>query len=389
MNERQLQRLLQRLLAFSAPLPLALLGSACGGSSSMDAGGAAGNGATAGMGTAGVGGAVSAGAGGASAGSAGIGNGGASAGSGGASAGAGGTSAGAGGTSAGAGGVGGGCKPLTQTFCGSGSINVVPKTCVDASMASVGTTLPMATCTDICNAMFGASCNVNAVDSTSVTVHCIAYCPAGRRPAGLPPSVAFRDIGAYFAELTRLEAASVPAFRILRDELRAHGAPQKLLRAAARAARDEVRHARAARALARHYGGAARVAAVPRRKPRSLEAIAIENAVEGCVRETYAALLANHQAKHATEPNVRAAMMRIARDETRHAALSWDVSRWLEQRLPPSAKRSVQQAREAAVRELLSSVAAEQETPFADVVGLPGPAAALALASGMKQALWA
>ncbi|HEY3667082.1 MAG TPA: hypothetical protein VGL19_13825, partial [Polyangiaceae bacterium] len=191
-----------------------------------------------------------------------------------------------------------------------------------------------------------------------------------------------------FAEVARLEAASVPAFRILRDELRAHGAPKRLVRAAARAARDEVRHTRATSALARRYGAEAHVAHVTPGTQRALEAIAIENAVEGCVRETYAALLANHQATHATDPVVRAAMGHIARDETRHAALSWQVARWLRERLPPAAKRSVEQAKQAAVRDLLGALTAEREAPFAQVVGLPPPAVAIALATGMKQALW-
>ena len=52
---------------------------------------------------------------------------------------------------------------------------------------------------------------------------------------------------------------------------------------------------------------------------RELEAIAIENAVEGCVRESFGALLATWQAKTAGDARVRAAMKRIARDETRHA----------------------------------------------------------------------
>src|SRR5262245_44328737 len=72
----------------------------------------------------------------------------------------------------------------------------------------------------------------------------------GRRPAGLAErrsaSLASGTAGAYFAELARLEAASVVAFRRLGDELRAWGAPARLTRAATRARRDEVRHARVA-----------------------------------------------------------------------------------------------------------------------------------------------
>jgi hypothetical protein len=63
---------------------------------------------------------------------------------------------------------------------------------------------------------------------------------------------------------------------------------------------------------------------------RSLEELAVENAVEGCVRETYGALTAIWQARTAKDPSVAAAVRRIARDETRHAALSWANQRSLE-----------------------------------------------------------
>ena len=42
-------------------------------------------------------------------------------------------------------------------------------------------------------------------------------------------------------------------------------------------------------------------------------------------RETWAALLAQHQAEHARDPLVRAAMKSIALDEARHAALAWTI----------------------------------------------------------------
>ncbi|MEO7034981.1 MAG: hypothetical protein ABI548_13815 [Polyangiaceae bacterium] len=81
------------------------------------------------------------------------------------------------------------------------------------------------------------SCAVTAASATSVDITCPIAC-IGRRPAGLDAaraSVAC-DLGAYLAEAARLAGASVDAFRILRDELRAHGAPKKLVRAATRRA---------------------------------------------------------------------------------------------------------------------------------------------------------
>src|SRR4051812_46297678 len=90
---------------------------------------------------------------------------------------------------------------------------------------------------------------------------------AGARPAGPPgppPGGLARPrlvgtataIGAYFARMAHYEGASVPAFERLRDELASHDAPASLVRAADRAARDEVRHTRAMGRLARASGAA-------------------------------------------------------------------------------------------------------------------------------------
>jgi demethoxyubiquinone hydroxylase (CLK1/Coq7/Cat5 family) len=59
-----------------------------------------------------------------------------------------------------------------------------------------------------------------------------------------------------------------------------------------------------------------------RASARSLEAIALDNVSEGCVRELYGALVATYQARVARDPEVRAVVTRIAREETQHAALS-------------------------------------------------------------------
>ena len=350
MNEHQLRRLLHRILLLSVPLPLAILGAGCGGSAVVDEPGSAGSGSL------------------------------------------GGSSGAGGGPTAGSGGAGGGavaCKSSTMLYCG-GGVAVVPKTCVDPTMAVVGTVLPQPTCTNICNAPSIIGCSVAAVDATSITLQCMMGCTVGRRPAGLSETLPLDgcELGAYFADAARLEAASVDAFRILRDELRAHGAPRKLVRAAGRAARDEIRHARAVGALARRFGARPRPPQVERRALRSIEQVAIENAVEGCVRETYGSLLATRQALLARDPTVRSVMMRIARDETMHASLSWQVARWLETRLARGAKRNVERAKLAAARELLDSVARDHASGFADV-GLPTPAEGARLATQMSQALWA
>src|SRR6185295_13249702 len=121
---------------------------------------------------------------------------------------------------------------------------------------------------------------------------------------------------------------SIHAFRRLARELRAHGAPSDLVNAARACARDEARHARTMARLARAHGATIDRVHVEDVGTRDLEAIARENAVEGCVGETYGALLAIWQAEHAADADVRAAMREIAPDEMRHAALAWAVATW-------------------------------------------------------------
>src|SRR5260221_14585061 len=111
-----------------------------------------------------------------------------------------------------------------------------------------------------------------------------------------------------------------------------------------RAARDELRHARAARAMGRRFGGTYAPPRATTQPHRSLVAIAIENAREGCVRETFGALTAAYQAAKARDPQVRATMGRIARDEIRHAALSWQLDHWLVSRLDRRGREEVASA---------------------------------------------
>ncbi len=89
-----------------------------------------------------------------------------------------------------------------------------------------------------------------------------------------------------------------------------------LVRAARRSAREEIRHARSAGRLARRFG------AVPVRARygasclvRSLEDVALENAIEGCVRETYGAAVAWWQAERSHDPQIAREMRRpLSRD---------------------------------------------------------------------------
>lgn len=202
----------------------------------------------------------------------------------------------------------------------------------------------------------------------------------GRRPAELAlcEISGTTDVGAFFAEVMQVEAASVDAFAILAAELSAHGAPADLVAAAERAGRDEIRHARMAEALMRRFGGAAERPVVPRRPVRPLREVALENAVEGCVREAYGAFVASWQAGASADESVRAVMRRVAADEIEHAELAFAVAAWAEPLLSAAELAEVRAARAEAVTMLLAELAVEPSAALRELAGLPPAAASLA-----------
>jgi hypothetical protein len=196
----------------------------------------------------------------------------------------------------------------------------------------------------------------------------------GRFHAATPTRVSrAADRGAWLAAAAHDEAASVKSFLALASELARHDAPDDLVVRARAAALDEVRHARAMGALAREHGA---VPIAPRFRDlpeRDLLAIAVENAVEGCVRETFAAFVAHHQARRASA-RFRGVFARIAEDETRHAQWSWDLDAWLVTRLSAAERRQVAEARRAALAALGSL------GPRPRGLGLPSPGVARRMA---------
>lgn len=249
-----------------------------------------------------------------------------------------------------------------------------------------------AQCDDACNSTSSSSnCRgvyVSAGDGGVVpAIECegVVCSGSGRRPEGLSPFRAREGspTQAWLSETTHLEAASIEAFRRLRAELHRHGAPRRLLRAASRARRDEERHTRAMRRLSRAVTSTpSPTPTVAPQRARDLEAIALENAVEGCVHETFSALLAHRQATHAEDRDVRAAMAKIAADETRHAALAWQVDAWLRTRLDRAARDRVDAARAQAAAKLVEQRCLEDAR-----LGLPSAAEARELARRLTSAL--
>lgn len=209
--------------------------------------------------------------------------------------------------------------------------------------------------------------------------------PRGLRAAGERPGRA--SLGRYLARMAFEEDASIHAFARMRDELARHAAPPRLQREALVAQRDEERHARIMRRLAARHGERVTRARVRATKERSLEAMAIENAVEGCVNETYGAALLAWQAAHAPTAELRASFARIARDERRHAALSWAVDAWARATLDEAGRKRVARAKARAVRRLIDRTIHRKNEAFVASAGRPTRAVARAIAERLFASL--
>ncbi|MBX3226102.1 MAG: ferritin-like domain-containing protein [Labilithrix sp.] len=215
------------------------------------------------------------------------------------------------------------------------------------------------------------------------------YSCYGRRPDGLvalsPAENSSATLALHFANMAHLEAASVVAFRRLESELRALGAPASLIARARRSRRDEIRHARETAGLARRFGGVVPPVEVELEVDRDRFAIALENAVEGCVRETYGALASAFQAKRAA-PELRPTLHRIAVDEARHAELAHDVAAWLEPQLSADERARIADAKAGAAADLRRGLAIEPGVEVRRVAGMPSAREARLLLDGLVRA---
>jgi hypothetical protein len=140
----------------------------------------------------------------------------------------------------------------------------------------------------------------------------------------------------YWIRTAQMEHASVAAFARFALELLALGAPADLLVATHEAMADEMEHARIAYGLASVYGGRdvgpGPLSIEGALGPISAERVFAQLVREGCIGETLAAVIATEAAGAARDETIRAVSSRIARDETRHAALAWRCARWLVER---------------------------------------------------------
>lgn len=135
--------------------------------------------------------------------------------------------------------------------------------------------------------------------------------------------------GAAWARAAAFEHASVAAFARLSLQLMAHGAPAALLGEVHRAALDETRHAEACLALARAFGADSSLSPFPFREAIdvdvSLEELAVAAVADGCIAETLGVVVAREAMAATTDTRVRQALKEIVEDESRHAALSYQI----------------------------------------------------------------
>ncbi len=274
-----------------------------------------------------------------------------------------------------------------DTLCGDMSFEQCHKACthVMTRLASMPDTLDItALCAgDYCEVV---DCEPQRFETLEMTCSC-SYV-AGRRPDGLQSEGLPQGgdpVGRWLAEVAHLEAAAVFAFANLARELAHHGAPQDLVDRALDAARDEVIHADLTSALALQRGVIPQVPEVAPFQVRSLMDMALDNASEGCVLETFAALMASWQAQTAQDTAIRTVMARIARDETRHGELARDIDVWLRPKLSKAQARQV----EAARRDALATLGQQPQpaSVLVTCVGLPDQDTAQTLAREFQRAL--
>jgi len=162
------------------------------------------------------------------------------------------------------------------------------------------------------------------------------WVPRVRATTGADASSAFRlpnairqMLGGEWLRDASAEYASIASFLRLAAELCQLNAPTPLIRRAYLAAHQELAHARACFALAASYLGFFRTPEpLPPVRPRpglSLEALAAECWLDGCLGEGLAARMARARARSAQVGRVRTVLERIAREEAAHAELAWDI----------------------------------------------------------------
>ena len=203
-------------------------------------------------------------------------------------------------------------------------------------------------------------------DRGSPLLPVVVSAPRGRRDVAHEPDV---SCALKWLDSARKEAASVPAFLRMAEELRVAGAPEALARGAERAAREETVHARLCfEELGRMTSTELYVLPLPyqprwnRGDPQALTTLALEAWGDGCVAEGAAAAEVEEAARAVDDARAAALFRRIAFEEAGHAELAWNVLAWTLHEGGLRVRRAVEDAARDRAGALFEASAAFEET---------------------------
>ncbi|WP_040849290.1 hypothetical protein [Thiofilum flexile] len=195
-------------------------------------------------------------------------------------------------------------------------------------------------------------------------------------------------LGHYFAEMASMETAAITAFRYLVRELEAYQAPAALIQMAREAVQEEIEHAEMAGLLAQAYDTSVPEVLIDDFRLRSLVDIALENAVQGCVNETYAAACGYWQAAVAEHEVFREVIAHISEEESKHATLSWAIHVWIMPQLTLQEQQVVRVAQAQAIARLQTIEGADEHPLIRMALGQPSAAESERLVNQLRTQLW-
>ena len=216
-----------------------------------------------------------------------------------------------------------------------------------------------------------------STDEHSVTCNVAYHCPTeGRRHAQIKSVQHIHttdQLGRYFVQALHSESSSVAAFLQLRKELIHHQAPEELIRRCWEAAKDEVQHARIMGHMAQQFTDEKPKLEFGSFQQRSIYDLVLDNAIEGCIFETYSAFKAHHQAQKAESISIRDIMNIISADELRHAQLSWDIHHYFISKLSLQEQRTILEAQKEALHKVYAYAQKEYQKEISTFLAFPTP----------------
>lgn len=219
-------------------------------------------------------------------------------------------------------------------------------------------------------------------------------CGVGRFTDGLDAGAcdtedAALSFGAWLARGAKVEGIAAFAFDRLADELAVFGAPSSLVDQARVSAAHEREHCEAMSGLARRWGHDVSLVESQAFASRTLADIVIENAGEGCVRETLGAVVMAYQSQHAADSAVREALAKIAREEEEHSAWSWSLDAWARTVVDGETLAAMDAARDRVLDELVRTMATvDPSDELAREAGMPSARAVSAMIAGLSTSLF-